>query len=144
MEQKRCRTNAVEFGNLKRIRSSRNVRAVVVKRRRKNRMESLLQQATFSGSAHGQWRNATNFAPERACRRGYATLDLTGATRIVDLMRVNTNCQNGKRKHVPIRRGAVKLRDAAEAKIGLQKLRKCKVWMHEDVDDLSWDGNRER
>ncbi len=41
----------------------------------RERMESLLQQATFGGCAHGRWCGATNFAPEWACRRGYAALD---------------------------------------------------------------------
>ncbi len=47
-EQKRCRTNAAEFGGLKRICGPCNVRAAVVKRRRKKRMESLLQQGLLA------------------------------------------------------------------------------------------------
>ncbi len=105
-------------------------------------MESLLQQATFGKSAHGRWRGATNVAPERVCRCGYVALDLTGAVKIANSTRANTNCRNGKRKHAPIRRSVVELRDAAEAK-GASKFEKKKernVRTHDDVDDRSWDG----
>ncbi len=75
-EQKRCRTNAAKFGSLKRIRGPCNVRTAVVKTAaKKKRMKSLLQQATFGGSADGRWHGAINLALERACRRRYAALD---------------------------------------------------------------------
>ncbi len=58
---------------------------------------------------------------------GTPPLILTDATMDVDWTRATKYCRSGKRKHEPIRRGAVKLCDAVEArKRGLQKKRKRK------------------
>ncbi len=60
--------------------------------------------------------------PNEPADAGMPPLILTGVTKIVNLMRAN-ELPKRQRKHTPIRRGAVELRDTAEAK-GASKFEK--------------------
>ncbi len=89
-------------------------------KRRRNYEKGSPFERTISKREHtGDGAAQPTSCPNEPVDAGMPPLILMARQRL-STWRVRTNCQNGKRKHAPIRRGAVKLRNAAEARRALK------------------------